>query len=330
MAKVKSALEKTVVLVGQAQCAVAHQRVLSVLEGLTSVSKVKSLLKSNKDALENEDQVLFGTKFEDHLEKTSKVSKKSFEYFDPSTSRNFRQPPPPPPPPLHPKGPGDNQRAYTSRIVEPEVMEVEEDIQDQDIQPQIQPQTQEVSYHFVVSHPSLNMLSEVGINAHQTLKDLFWEIKSERNLAGRLKYYLKNWKKNYKRPIHLKNCKGLGNKILEQASDKTSPSNKHEGRRKNTGLLRNRKHVEEGSNKISVCLSWSNVKQHIPQGEEKRDVSTHNKFEKSEFLHSLPTLQDGRVEQCKRFTSEGRLHGENRPNRCLFFNPAPQELLRFL
>ena len=61
-------------------------------------------------------------------------------------------------------------------------------------------------------------------------------------------------------------------------------------------------------------------------GEEKWDVSTHNKFEKSEFLHSLPIFQDGRVEQCKRFTSQGRLHGENRPNRCLFFNPAPQEL----
>ena len=57
-AEVKSALDKTVVLVGKAQCAVAHQRRLSVLEGLTSVSKAKSLLKSNKDALENEDRFL--------------------------------------------------------------------------------------------------------------------------------------------------------------------------------------------------------------------------------------------------------------------------------
>ena len=44
--------------------------------------------------------------------------------------------------------------ANTLRIVEPEVMEVEEDIQDQDIQPQIQPQAQEESYHSVISHPS--------------------------------------------------------------------------------------------------------------------------------------------------------------------------------
>ena len=114
---------------------------------------------------------------------------------------------------------------------------------------------------------------------------------------------------------------------MEQTtSDKTSPSNKHEGRRQNTGLLRNRKHVEEGSNNTNVYFSGPNVEQHIPQGEEKWEVSTHNKFEKSEFLHSLSTLQDGRVEQCKGFTSEGRLHGENRPNRCLFFTPTPQEL----
>ena len=199
-AEVKSALDKTVVLVGQAHCAVAHQRRLSVLEDLTSVSKAKSLLKCNKDVLEKEDKVLFGAKFEDHLEKTSKVSKKSLEYFGPSTSRNFAQPFPHPPPPP-PQGGGGNQMAYTLRIVEPEVMEVEEDIQNQDIRPQIHPPAQEVSYHSIVPHPSLNMLNDVGVNVHQTLKDLFWEIKSEGNFAGRLKYYLKNWKKITNDPI---------------------------------------------------------------------------------------------------------------------------------
>ena len=39
-----------------------------------------------------------------------------------------------------------------------------------------------------------------------------------------------------------------------------------------------------------------------------------------------PPPQGGGGNQCKGFTSEGRLHGENRPNRCLFFNPTPQEL----
>ena len=52
------------------------------------------------------------------------------------------------------------------------------------------------------------MLSEVGISAHQTLKDLFWEIKSEGNLAGnlsgRVKYYLKNWEKITNDPSILK------------------------------------------------------------------------------------------------------------------------------
>ena len=42
--EVKDALDKSVVLVGQAQCAVSHQRRLSVLEVLTSTSKAKSLL----------------------------------------------------------------------------------------------------------------------------------------------------------------------------------------------------------------------------------------------------------------------------------------------
>lgn len=62
-AEVRSALDKTVVLVGQAQCAVSYQRRLSVLEGLTSVSKAKSLLEKNTDILQMDNNNLFGDKF---------------------------------------------------------------------------------------------------------------------------------------------------------------------------------------------------------------------------------------------------------------------------
>ena len=242
----------------------AHQRSLSVLEGLTSVSKAKSLLKSNKEILqEDENQVLFG--------KDIKISKMSFDYVGPSTSRNFIQPFR-----QAPRG-GGNQMVYISQTVEPQVMEVEEVIQNQDIQPQIQPQAQEVSSHSVVSHPFLDLLSEMGANVHQTLKDLLWEIKPEGNLVEIL---YKKLKKNYKRPIHLTYCSGMGNKILEEATVRSSPSNNHERRRNKTGLLRNRKHVKEGNNKTRAFFCWPNIKQHIPQGEEKWDVSPHTKSEK--------------------------------------------------
>ena len=182
-AEVKSALDKAVVLVGQAQCDVAHQRCLSVLEGLTSVSKAKSLLKSNKEILQDdENRVLFGTKFEDHLEQTSKNLNSILNILVLVPQETLYSP-------------FDNQMVYISQTVEPKVMEVEEDIQNQDIQPQIQPQAQEVSSHSVVSHTFLDLLSEMRTNVHQTLKDLLWEIKPEGNLAGRLKYYLKNLRK---------------------------------------------------------------------------------------------------------------------------------------
>ena len=102
-AEVRSALDKTVVLVGQAQCAVSYQRRLSVLEGLTSVSKAKSLLKKNTDILQMDNNNLFGDKFEENLEKSSKISKKSIDYFGqpPREQQPFRQGPP-----LHTKGEG--------------------------------------------------------------------------------------------------------------------------------------------------------------------------------------------------------------------------------
>ena len=84
-------LQKSVILLSQAKCSVTYQRRLSILTKFTDPISAKTLLRDNKERLEEasdelEDE-LFGESFRGKLQSPTKESKQASEYFDTHNKR---------------------------------------------------------------------------------------------------------------------------------------------------------------------------------------------------------------------------------------------------
>ena len=97
---------------------------------------------------------------------------------------------------------------------------------------------------------------------------------------------------------------GLGDPTLENTtSKKATTPHCFKSFGNQSSRLRGTKHVGKGSYQGSNSKGISNVEQYVCETKEHWGVSTHNKLEGVESVHTLPSLQDGGLEGGLEFDS---------------------------
>ena len=101
-------LQKSIIVLGQASCAVTYQRRLSSLVNFTDIKTARSLLRDNTESLGKVSKDLFGKDFKAHLKAETKASKDAEDYFSQHSSKKTTLKPSSKP--LFRSGPFPNQR----------------------------------------------------------------------------------------------------------------------------------------------------------------------------------------------------------------------------
>ena len=88
-----------------------------------------------------------------------------------------------------------------------------------------------------------------------------------------------------------------------------------------TGILASDKvggiYVEEGNHSKKICEERSNLEQPVFSRKKGWGQQTCDKLKKSECIHSLPSLQNGRLAFAEEHAERERLYVQDRPDGCL-------------
>ena len=154
-------------------------------------------------------------------------------------------------------------------------------------------------------------------------------IKNDSKLPGREnKIILSKLGKTYKGPEYIKYGQGIGNSSNNNSKTGKNPktnfiwtSNETTGANRNFSFTGQRSYCQSYSNTKPTVISL------ISKGKERtREVQASNKLEGIELSHTLLEIQNGDFERGEKHSTSKRLHGKNRPEGCLFFNPIRSEI----
>lgn len=158
-------------------------------------------------------------------------------------------------------------------------------------------------------------------NVHPIVKNLFSNVIPQVPQAGRIKYFLQNWKKLTTDVAILNIVQGLEIEFLrkpyQEKSPKAIPMSTLEKEVVNQEVGG---HVKKGSNTESQIRERSVCQLNLPSGQERRGTSASGKLEGAEQIHSICSFQDGRASFSEGIITSTGFHGKTRLEGCILFS----------
>jgi len=306
-----SLFEKTILLVSQTFHRIEYQRRLNILSGLIeSSSQVTDLLKDHADILNcAENKFLFGEKFEEVLQKSSKTKKKSADIFtglnrksSATTSGNTKPFRSGPLPSKRFRGDGSGRGHFFTKFSK----------RGKSLQ------------SFPQSRASSSFASRFSQNPSIGSKLICCKgVSSNFVLCGKDKIFPKKLAMSYPGSSGFRNGSGISDSVQLSSETTVSPSHKLQQGGNSVNRYRNFGDAPKGSNQGSSVEPGTNFKSDFHCSKEGLRFQTCNKSERSESKNSVLAFQNGGVVSSEGPSTTRGSDVQIGPKGCVFRSPSP-------
>ena len=301
-------VEKTILLLGQANNAVAYQRRLFVFNSISKdARKAKTQLKEKANMLETDNVHLFGKEFQNFITETAKSRLKSQEIRKVLTDekeRPFRSGPPF----------NNNKRNGGGRNINFVKSGAQFSSRSQGSG------KRNIHKAFFNMVPDI-LLEEEFCQVHHVVKKNIFKKDSKGKLSRKAEVFSGCMESSNPRPSNIRSCSGLQNTFPNNSkSTLSSTSTSAEGSRNTARTRGNRVHVEERGYPESFTQGKRIHQQSFPCIQKGWRKQTSDKPETFKQFYPISTFQNGGTPSDTGYAAKGGLHVQNRLKRCIFYD----------